>query len=106
MELLTKNNYVAFLEYCFYTISQECYSATWMDGIEYELWDLVQKYDTRKDWKFEYGQCVVGGALLKILKALSSEIDGWIVWDDKKVHSTYIKLSEWIPLYKKWKGED
>lgn len=101
MEQLTKNNYIAFLQYCLYTTSQHCYCATWMNKIEYKIWDMIQEYKDGQH-RFKYGGCTIGIPLLEILKDLSKEIDGWIMWDDEKGGTVYIELSKWIPLYEKW----
>jgi len=106
MKHLTKKNYIAFLEICFWAVSDECFWAIWLNEIEYDLWDLIQKYNDREDYKFDYGSCVIGGVLVKVLKHISEEIDGWITWDDKKGGSVYIELSEWKKKYKEWEEDE
>lgn len=98
---LKKEHYIEFLGECFYIISQHCYFATWMNNVEYNLWKLLQHKDRGKI-NLYYGGHIIGSSLLKILDSLSTDIDGWVTWDDKKVHPVYVKLSEWIPLYEKW----
>lgn len=102
---LKKEHYIEFLGECFYIISQHCYSATWMNKIEYKIWDMLQEYKDGQH-RFKYGGCTINTPLLEILQELSKSIDGWVMWDDKKSSAVYIELSKWIPLYEKWKIEE
>lgn len=57
-------------------ISERCYYAGWMQGLEYVLWDAVL-YGQR-----EYGQDTISPKDVEILRDLSETARAWIIFDD------------------------
>jgi len=70
-------------------ISERCYCAGWMMGLEYTLW-----YAMLREAPFHYGQGQISERDLEALKWLSDMAGGWIVWDDTH-GETFISLEEW-----------
>ena len=57
-------------------ISEDCYCAGWMMGLEYAIWGALQDGDLR------YGMGEMDAASLMRCRALSLTLGGWIVWVD------------------------
>lgn len=66
-------------------ISEEFYSAAWMNGIEYKVWDAV----------IQGGTGLVSEEDARLLKAASEAIGGWLAWSDHVNNSVFIPISEW-----------
>jgi hypothetical protein len=82
-------------------LSEECWCAGWMNGLEYDLWGIVVG-----DRSADYGQWTVTPAQIADMKAFSERIGGWIVWaegdrDDWNWESwrRIVPLDEWLPMY-------
>ena len=75
-------------------ISEEAYSAGWMDGLEYALWYAVQNGPTN------YGRLVISEAHIQKLSHLSSVAKGWVYWHEENVES-YIAIQEWVSMFEK-----
>ena len=73
-------------------LSEQAYSAGWMLGLEYALWNAVVD-GTRK-----YGRLRIKNEHIARLKELSDACGGWIVFDDKR-GETFIALADWLRLY-------
>ena len=58
-------------------ISERCYCAGWLIGLEYELWAILIGESDRE----EYGIDEVNGTDLFELRRLSAECGGWIIWE-------------------------
>lgn len=79
-------------------ISEYCYCAGWLDGLEYSLWSFVQ--EGPRNW----GQREVTQNDIDELKLLSEICGGWIVWDDK-YKETFVHMNTWRGLYAEAKKE-
>ena len=73
-------------------ISEEAYSACWMQGLEFVLWSAVE------NGPIKYGRAFVCNEKIDRLKKLSMEIKGWIFFDDKS-EEQFITLTEWATMY-------
>jgi hypothetical protein len=57
-------------------ISEDCYCAVWMMGLEYAIWGALQHGDRR------YGRGEMDAEKLERCRALANELDGWVIWHD------------------------
>lgn len=92
------------LELAMSEISERCYCAGWMSGLEVSLWEMVHHPDQRG-----YGMCTKEDVDTELLGALSDAAGGWVTWrdvpwtDDRGVeHPTgpasgarFLTFSEW-----------
>jgi hypothetical protein len=79
-------------------ISEDCYCAGWMMGLEFALWDALQDGDLR------YGQGLMDVDQLEKCRTLSTKLDGWIIWIDDSIDAE-LPASEWGPRFvgmQKW----
>ncbi len=73
-------------------ISERCYSAGWMEDLEYVLWDAVINGEK------PYGHGKVTNQDIQILKLLSDYCKGWIYFDEQK-EETVIDFKSWGQKY-------
>lgn len=73
-------------------LSENAYCAGWMDGLEYDLWNILSGAPQR------YGRIEVTGSDVARLKALSAKCGGWIVFDDEHAE-TFVPLPRWQEIY-------
>ncbi len=73
-------------------ISEDCYCAGWMLGLEYAIWGALQDGDR------SYGMSEMDAAQLERCRVLAKELDGWVIWydDDKDAE---LPLDEWGPRF-------
>lgn len=69
-------------------ISERCYSAGWIQGLEYVLWNAVQKGERK------YVHDRISNDDLEALKTLSEKAGAWIVYDDV-TEETAIDIRNW-----------
>jgi hypothetical protein len=69
-------------------ISEKCYSASWMQGLEYALWNAVINGEQA------YGQNFITTKDCETLRILSEACDSWIYFDES-TEETAISLSLW-----------
>lgn len=74
-------------------ISDLCWFAWWMIGLEYQLWELVLLGPKQI--------CYATPTIEEIanLKRLSDECGGWIVWRDTDESETFVPMDEWLEIY-------
>lgn len=73
-------------------ISEECYCAGWMSGLEFSLWAMVQGGDR------SYGMSEPSESEVAQLRALSERCGGWIRWEED-VGEVFVPLHEWEQTY-------
>ncbi|MXV14324.1 hypothetical protein [Hufsiella ginkgonis] len=73
---------------CMSDISERCFGADWMDGLEYDLWNALL-HGERK-----YGQGMISANDIENLKRISNACNCWIYFDDKQ-EETAIALERW-----------
>lgn len=66
-------------------ISEDCWCAGWMSGIEYDLWGAAAGKP--------YGQGIITERQATLLRLLSEECDGWWCWQDDG--PKFIRRDEW-----------
>lgn len=69
-------------------ISEEAYSAGWIDRLEFSLWDVLEGRTN------EFGRVQLNEEKLKNLKSLSEAAKGWIIYDSEKEES-FVSFTEW-----------
>jgi hypothetical protein len=73
-------------------LSERAYCASWMDGLEYVLWNAIVT-GPRK-----YGFLEITDEHIAKLKAMSDGCGGWIIFDDEK-GETFVPLDKWLRIY-------
>jgi hypothetical protein len=69
-------------------ISEECWCASWLDGLEFDLWKAATNVN--------YGQGRITERQAKLLRLLSEECDGWWCWKgDETDNPQFVSLAEW-----------
>lgn len=74
-------------------LSEEAYSASWMKGLEFDLWEALEGKLKK------YGRLEVDREIQDNLKRLSDEANGWIFYDDN-VEEKYVSFEEWEEIRK------
>ena len=75
-------------------ISQDCYYAGWIDGLEYRLWRAVT--DVADD--LIYGAAKITPEQVSQMRKLSDSLGGWIICGDDG--ERFIQMPEWLEMYK------
>ena len=73
-------------------LSEEAYSAEWMDGLEYTLWNAVL------DGPFKYGRLQITDEQITRLNELAGACGGWIVYDDV-AGEVFVPQEQWQRMY-------
>ena len=73
-------------------LSEQAFSAGWMDGLEQALWRAVVS------GPFRYGHLTLTIAHVEKLRALSNACGGWITFDDT-FEECFVPLEEWVKQY-------
>ena len=68
-------------------ISEECWCAGWLSGLEFDLWDAVMNANT--------GRLRMTTRQATLLRLLSEECDGWWRWSDRTENTEFVSLDEW-----------
>jgi hypothetical protein len=85
------------LENAISKISERCFSAMWMDCIEYTLWPFVQRQEPGKLGCDE----VTAGDILT-LSTLSAKMNAWLMWNDEPdayPDTKVVSLPEWLKVF-------
>jgi hypothetical protein len=85
------------------SISERCYCASWLDGIEFVAWQWV--VGGEEDPEFGGGGDVTHDEVAQ-LRALSTVCDGWVAWRDVEHGDPieaylssgpyYVPMAEWL----------
>ena len=73
-------------------ISEDCYFAGWMSGLEYAIWGALQGGGRR------YGIGEMDDEQLEKCRALATELDGWVIWVDDD-YDAHLPVEEWGPRF-------
>jgi hypothetical protein len=73
-------------------LSEEAYYAGWMHNLEHALWAAVIGGPR------EYGRLQITNEHINNLKSLSSDCNGWIIFDDLD-EEKWVSIAEWKTLY-------
>lgn len=79
-------------------ISERCWHAGWMDGVEFYLWALITKQIITIEDR-QYGIDIISEKEVNELKTLSKEVKGWFTFDEEKVQIVFIDLEDWEKLF-------
>ena len=77
-------------------LSDEAYSAQWMDGLEFALWQVV--LGERR----EYGRLLVTEEQSAKLRCLAEAAAGWIVFDEQR-EETWVPFVAWESQFNHWR---
>lgn len=78
-------------EYMSY-LSEEAYTAGWIEGLEYALWNAVLNGPT------SYGRLDISEKHIEKLIELSDVADGWIYFDDS-LEEIFLSRMDWERMY-------
>lgn len=70
-------------------ISEECWCAGWLIGLEHILWEAVTGKQTK----------ICSPEEIEHLRYLSEKCGGWIIWDDQATGEKFAPMEEWLRLY-------
>lgn len=73
-------------------ISEDCYFAGWMNGLEYAIWGALQDGDRN------YGMGEMDAEQLERCRTLAAELDGWVIWVDSD-DDPELPVQEWGPRF-------
>ena len=77
-------------------LSEEAYSAAWMSGLEYALWEATL------GGRPSYGRLTVEDHHRARLRQLSEACGGWIVFEDRN-DERWVSLHDWEQQFLAWK---
>lgn len=73
-------------------ISEDCWCAGWMMGLEYAIWGAM------RDGDLSYGMNSMEPETLEKVRALFNELGGWIVWKDDLTDDG-MPIDDWGPYF-------
>lgn len=77
-------------------ISEDCWCASWLSGLAYDLWNFIHERGPG-----EWGQGEVTAADVVNLRVLSERAGGWWHWPESRNHDTeltFYTLEEWAAV--------
>jgi hypothetical protein len=74
-------------------VSERCWSAGWLLGTEFALWEAV--LGGARKW----GLSIITDEEIAKLSELAEAAEGWIVWNYDMQEELYIPMVEWLDLY-------
>ena len=80
-------------------ISEDCWCAAWLNGLEYSLWAMVKGADRK------FGMDEVRKHEVDELRRLSAECGGWWVWSEANGEEVFAPMAEWLGMYTKACGD-
>ena len=78
-------------------LSEQAYSAAWMEALEFQLWAALQGEMP------QYGRLKFLPQHLQQLGELSRHCGGWIVFHDD-TQETWLPLQDWQAAYASWRA--
>jgi hypothetical protein len=78
-------------------LSEGAYSAGWMSGLEYALWQAVV------DGPRKYGHLLITDAHITRLKLMAGSARGWVVFDDE-LGEYLAPTDSWERMYEAWRA--
>jgi hypothetical protein len=76
-------------------ISEECWCAGWLIGLEFRLWDAKANA--------KCGREIVTERQATLLRLLSEECGGWWHWKDGADNPQFVSIDEWLGIVAKRK---
>ncbi len=76
-------------------VAEEGWSTGWMQDLEFHLWRIMQTGPEK------YGALFIDNGLIRELRDLSEETQGWILYD-RVEQEVAIGKSAWLEAYGKW----
>lgn len=81
-------------------LSEDAYSAGWIQQCEYAIWREMQENDPNKGGRFIW--FIPSQRCANTLTLLSNMINGWVMWSEEKDEPVFVPMEEWLDLYQKW----
>lgn len=75
------------------SISEDCYCAGWLSGLEFQLWSAVMNDPVEQGW------WKVTQSDIDALRLLARQCGGWIVWDESRRDEMWVPIDEWLRRY-------
>jgi hypothetical protein len=75
-------------------ISEECYYAGWMTGLEYNLWDAI----VNGEKKYGHGQ-ITQDYIVQLIQ-ISKNCNSWIYFDDE-TEETAVDFDKWQNIFQR-----
>jgi len=73
-------------------ISEECWCASWLKGLEFDLWNVAVHTS--------YGQGTITERHAILLRLLSEECEGWWCWKNEEADNPeFVSLAEWKTIF-------
>ena len=82
-------------------ISEDCWCAGWMSGLEFLLWEAVSTGDAGS-WA-RHGVTIEHIAKLQ---RMSDVLGGWVMWDDGLRDERFVPIDEWLDIYAAYKSRN
>lgn len=79
-------------------VSEENWAAGWLTGLEFTLWDWVQRYRRGAESASEFERANKHD--IEVISWLAEEAGGWWFWDDS-VGARFAPLDEWLEIFEK-----
>lgn len=76
-------------------LSERAYSASWIDCLEFLLWDILESEGIK------IGRATLSNEEKTSFRLLSKECGGWIVFDNIQ-EETFIEMPHWLEVYRAW----
>lgn len=74
-------------------LSEACWCAGWMDGLEFELWRALDSTG------LHYGMRNVAALELAVLRRLSAQAGGWYLWSDAVGEPVFVEANNWQAIF-------
>jgi hypothetical protein len=88
-------------------ISEDCYCAGWLNGLEYILWEMVSDSTASR----EFGMGEVEESAIARLRELSQQVGGWWRWHDdnderdlpsEEWGERFTPMADWLVMYERY----
>ena len=80
-------------------ISEAAFCASWMDELEYRLWEAVLGGSR------QYGQITLTTEQLERLRRMSEGLGGWVRFSDETGAEEFTPHEQWRAMYGRWLSE-
>jgi hypothetical protein len=74
-------------------ISQRCWSAGWLVGLEFSLWNMVVANAGQR-----YGDGEITVDQIIDLRSLHEVCDGWWYWDEELGEERFVSTEQWMRI--------
>ncbi len=79
-------------------LSEENWSAGWLIGLEFTLWDWVLRQRSGAEPASEFERANIPDT--EVLSWLAEQAGGWWHWDEKLMEPKFVPPDEWMEIYR------